>query len=156
MQGQNLLFYFLQPTSSVDKFFLLADDDNDDAELFGEALAGINPPVAFHRVEHGHAVFEFLSTSGNEKPDIIFLDLNMPEMSGWQCLAKLKNDVYLKEIPVVMYTTSSNSRDKEIAIELGAHGFLTKPTDYKVLKKTLESIALNSQADLRKVLKEMY
>lgn len=135
---------------------MLADDDNDDAELFGEALAGIKPPVAFHHVEDGHGVFQFLNVSGNKKPDIIFLDLNMPEMSGWQCLAKLKNDIYLKEIPVVMYTTSSNSRDKEIAMELGAHGFLTKPTDYKVLKKMLENIATNSQADLKKVLKEIH
>lgn len=140
----------------MSKFFLLADDDNDDAELFEEALAGINPPVKFHHVEDGHAVFKFLSGSDTKKPDIIFLDLNMPEMGGWQCLAKLKNDVYFKEIPVVMYTTSSNSRDKEIAMELGAHGFLTKPTDYKVLKKTLENIAINSSSDLRKVLKEMY
>ena len=139
----------------VNRFFLLADDDRDDAEIFSEALSTVNPSIKFHHVEDGQEVFQFLSTSKIEIPDVIFLDLNMPAMSGWQCLAKLKNDTALKNIPVIMYSTSSNPREKEIAIELGATGFVTKPTDFKVLTKILESIFTNLGSDLKRILKEI-
>ncbi|HEY0652568.1 MAG TPA: response regulator [Chryseosolibacter sp.] len=137
----------------MDKLFLLADDDRDDAELFGEALTVIDPPVQFQHVPDGQAVFTFLNNSSNKKPDVIFLDLNMPQMSGWQCLAKLKNDIYLKDIPVVMYSTSANGRDREIAIELGAAGFVTKPTDFRLLTKILSTIAKTDPESLKKVIK---
>jgi len=139
----------------VNRFFLLADDDRDDAEIFSEALSTVDPSIKFHHVEDGQEVFQFLSTSKIEKPDVIFLDLNMPAMSGWQCLAKLKNDTALKNIPVIMYSTSSNPREKEIAIELGATGFVTKPTDFKVLTKILEAISANLASDLKRILKEI-
>lgn len=137
----------------MDKLFLLADDDRDDAELFGEALTAIDPPVDFQHVSDGQAVFTFLNNSANRKPDVIFLDLNMPQMSGWQCLAKLKNDIYLKDIPVIMYSTSANARDKEIAIELGAIGFVTKPTDFKLLTKILSVISKTDSESLRKIIR---
>lgn len=137
----------------MDKLFLLADDDSDDAELFGEALSELDPPVKFQHVPNGHGVFSFLSNKSNPKPDIIFLDLNMPEMSGWQCLAKLKNDMYFREIPVVMYSTSTNPRDREIAGELGAVGFLTKPTDFKFLTKVLGALAQSSPENLKSTLR---
>jgi CheY-like chemotaxis protein len=139
----------------VSTFFLLADDDHDDAELFNEALSAVNPLIKFHHVEDGEEVFQFLLNSKIEKPDVIFLDLNMPAMSGWQCLAKLKNDTELKTIPVIMYSTSSNPREKEIAIELGATGFVTKPTDFRALTKILETISTNLGSDLRRILKEI-
>lgn len=137
----------------MEKLFLLADDDRDDAELFEEALTVINPPVGFYHVSDGQAVFKYLSNDSNPKPDVIFLDLNMPEMSGWQCLAKLKNDIYFKEIPVIMYSTSTNPRDKEIAVELGALGFVTKPNDFKLLTQVLDAISKSKTEDLKKVLK---
>jgi CheY-like chemotaxis protein len=127
------------------KFFLLADDDSDDAELFREALSSVNSSVDFQHVDDGHGVFEFLCNTVNRRPDIIFLDLNMPAMGGWQCLSKLKNDIYFKDIPVIMYSTSSHPRDKEIAIELGALGFLTKPSDYKSLQRMLYNISNNAE-----------
>lgn len=137
----------------VKRFFLLADDDRDDAELFNEALISLSPPVEFAHVEDGRGVIEYLGNSHRKKPDIIFLDLNMPQMSGWQCLAKLKNDIYLQDIPVVMYSTSSHPRDKEIAVDLGAHGFVTKPTDFKELQRILRGIASKIGDDLRKALR---
>jgi CheY-like chemotaxis protein len=136
----------------VSSFFLLADDDRDDAELFSEALTAIDPDITFHHVENGEAVLDYLTNADGDKPDVIFLDLNMPAMSGWQCLAKLKNISNLKEIPVVMYSTSSNPREKEIALDLGAVGFVTKPTDFTILTGILEAVAKNLSGDLRKIL----
>jgi CheY-like chemotaxis protein len=137
----------------LDKLFLLADDDQDDAELFSEALTTLDPPVLFQHVPDGQAVFNYLGNKSNRKPDIIFLDLNMPEMSGWQCLAKLKNDSYFREIPVIMYSTSTNPRDREIAGELGAAGFVTKPTDFKLLTKILATLAISRTENLRNALR---
>jgi CheY-like chemotaxis protein len=135
-------------------FFLLADDDRDDAELFGEAVASLNVPIEFQHVEDGRAVFDFLSKPSNRNPDLIFLDLNMPQVSGWQCLAKLKNDIYFQNIPVIMYSTSSHPRDKEIALDLGALGFITKPSDFKFLQKILQNIASNLDGDLKKIIRD--
>ncbi len=136
----------------MNSFFLLADDDYDDAELFHEALTTIDPQISFRHVENGEAVLNFLTNESTGKPDIIFLDLNMPAMSGWQCLAKLKNNAKLKEIPVVMYSTSSNLREKEIAMDLGAVGFVTKPTDFSALIDVLHTIIRNLHGDLKKIL----
>jgi CheY-like chemotaxis protein len=125
----------------VKKLFLLADDDHDDSDMFREALTKVNPPVDFHHVEDGKAVFQYLDNTQNPKPDIIFLDLNMPKIDGWQCLTDLKNISGYKGIPVVIYSTSSHARDKENAVRLGASGFLTKPDDFKLLVKILTNIA---------------
>ena len=143
-------------TAADRSFFLLADDDKDDAELFGEALLSLDPPVEFHHVEDGKGVIDYLSDPNSTRPDLIFLDLNMPQMSGWQCLARLKNDMYFTDIPVIMYSTSSHPRDKEIATDLGAVAFITKPADFKLLRKLLQNISMNLQGDLNKTIRDIY
>ena len=135
------------------KFFVLADDDIDDAELFSDALAEIDPAVDFIHIDDCRTLLKYLGNCENKKPDIIFLDINMPEMNGWECLVELKKHAENKEIPVIMYSTSSIRRDKEMAVELQALGFLTKPSDFRVLVKTLTTIAqARDFIDLRKVL----
>ena len=135
---------------------MLADDDYDEAELFNEALAGSNVSVDFHHVPNGQSIFQFLGSTLQRKPDIIFLDINMPEMNGWQCLTKLKSHDDYKPIPVIVYSTSSYSRDKEMAKELGALGFLPKPTEFNFLVKALTRIAnTTTSIDLKKVLQEI-
>jgi CheY-like chemotaxis protein len=134
--------------------FLLADDDIDDAEIFEEALRAVDPTIKFYRAENGADVFVRLESM---IPDLIFLDLNMPEMSGWQCLAKLKNTTGYDQIPVIMYTTSSNPRDKEIATDLKAHGLITKPSQPRLLENIL-LILIKGLKDgrLEEVLKDAY
>ncbi|RAV98135.1 response regulator [Pseudochryseolinea flava] len=128
------------------KIVLLADDDSDDYEIFKESLHEADCATELIRVDNGEGVFEYLSTS-RPRPDIIFLDLNMPVMSGWQCLAKLKNTSVYREIPVIMYTTSSHYRDAEIAKDLNAHGLITKPSDYKLLTQVLKRIICTLGSD---------
>ena len=139
----------------MSKLFLLADDDHDDAELFSEALNRVDPAINLHHVDNGTGVFEFLKNKANSRPDLIFLDLNMPKMSGWQCLAQLKNDPAHRDIPVIMYTTSSHYRDTEIALDLGAIGLVTKPSEFKILKTIISSIVSNMHKDLASTLKEL-
>lgn len=138
----------------MSKLFLLADDDHDDAELFSEALNRVDPSITLHHVDNGTGVFEFLN-DGRQTPDLIFLDLNMPKMSGWQCLAQLKNNPDYKDIPVIMYTTSSHYRDAEIALDLGALGLVTKPSEFKILKTIISAIVNNIHRDLPATLKEL-
>jgi CheY-like chemotaxis protein len=133
----------------IPKVILLADDDPDDAEMFALVLSDIDSSLTLHHVKDGLAVFEHLKHPGNQVPDIIFLDINMPEMNGWQCLSMLKHNDRTKNIPVLIYTTSSHSRDKQTAIELGASAFITKPSDYNTLRKILSAIASSHGSDIK-------
>lgn len=137
----------LMKTEFVNKTILLADDDAEDAEMFSLVLAEIDSTVRFYHVNNGLAVFEFLKDK-DQIPDVIFLDINMPEMSGWQCLSALKTNNETKNIPVLIYSTSSHPRDKQIAIELGAYAFITKPSDYKSLKTILTDVTTSLHSDL--------
>ena len=76
---------------------------------------------------------DLLKQVNAEMPDVIFLDLNMPGIDGKKCLAMLKADVKLKEIPVVIYSTSNYHKDIEETYKLGAQKFIIKPSDYTQL-----------------------
>ena len=122
---------------------LLIDDDRDDAELFKEALSELDASIGFEHYEDSKEGLRTLLERHNSLPDIIFLDINMPVVSGWQCLTEFKKSEHLKDIAVIMFTTSSQQREKELAKELGAEGFITKPSDYKTLKTMLASVIEN-------------
>jgi CheY-like chemotaxis protein len=121
----------------------LADDDSDDADLFAEALMEIDPEIRFKKATNGRELLEKMQIEEVDFPDIIFLDINMPEMNGWECLSELKKDRRLRNVPVVIYSTSSNVNDKKMAIKLGASYFYTKPDNYQQLKKFLEGLINN-------------
>jgi CheY-like chemotaxis protein len=98
--------------------FLLVDDDNDDTFLFEDVLLNIEPSAHFNSAANGIEALQKLR-AGTALPDIIFLDLNMPGMDGKECLAQLKKDTALKSIPVIIYTTSSLSKDIELTMQMG-------------------------------------
>ena len=115
----------------------LIDDDIDDVELFRDALEEVAPSVGFQFANDGHEAVRTLSEKDYELPDLIFLDISMPVFSGLQCLASFKKDHQLKDVPVIMYSTSSQEREIKLARELGAVAFVTKPNDYRLLKHIL-------------------
>jgi CheY-like chemotaxis protein len=125
--------------------FLLADDDADDAQIFCEALCRIATVMQCYKVENGREVFDFLSEAETRigKPDVIFLDINMPIMNGWECLKELRSNPNYSSIPAIMYSTSSAKRDIDLAYSLGASLFLTKPDDFRELCTILEIVATN-------------
>lgn len=122
------------------KKILLTDDDKDDRDMFSEALAAIDPGIVYHWAEHGKDALHLLDSKAIDKPDIIFIDINMPVMDGWELLTKLKTDNSYRDVPVVMYTTSSEAKDRKIAMELGALSFVTKPDNFKSVKKLLQLV----------------
>jgi CheY-like chemotaxis protein len=125
------------------KKFLLTDDDKDDRELFSEALASIDPGIICQGAEHGRDALRILNSMDGSKPDIIFIDINMPVMNGWELLHTLKKDSTCSDIPVIIYTTSSEERDKQIAKDLGALCFVTKPDNFRLVKTILKVVVKN-------------
>ena len=135
--------------------FLLVDDDADDIFLFREVLSGVAPEINLRTASNGQEALEVLSREINHLPDLIFLDLNMPRMDGKQCLTELKNIDRLKGIPVIIYTTSSHSRDVEETMQLGAISFITKPSHIKDLKAILTTLSANAQDGLGTALRTL-
>lgn len=120
--------------------FLLADDDRDDRDLFTQALKNVDPPVAGITVPNGQEALDYLKTN-RARVRLIFLDINMPVMNGWQCLTELKQAPRLKSIPVLMYSTSTRQSDIQRSKDLGAHGLLSKPDNFTVLKSTVKILS---------------
>ena len=129
------------------KIFLLADDDRDDTEMFSEALAAIDHTIVCHAASDGREVLDTLEEL-TTMPDLIFLDVNMPVMNGWQCLKALKEDDRYNQIPVIIISTSSHERDIEIASDLGALCYFTKPHYFHELTRVLKVIVENVGAGL--------
>ena len=85
--------------------FLLVDDDLDDQEVFKEALDEISPSIILRTALNGEDALAILASQSYPLPDYIFMDLNMPRMSGHQCLSLIKSNVRLKDLRVIIYTT---------------------------------------------------
>jgi CheY-like chemotaxis protein len=122
------------------KHILLIDDDQDDAELFIEALeeAGLDAVVA--HFSDGNEAVNQLRGKAIPIPDIAFLDINMPQINGWDCLRELKLIAHLKKIPIVMYSTSNFDNQDLRPEDVGATAFLTKPDNFEELKIRLSTI----------------
>lgn len=118
---------------------LLVDDDEDDQVFFTEAIEEMDASIHCSIAENGKKALIKLNESA-DLPDIIFMDINMPELNGFDCLKELKKCVRLRTIPVIMLSTSVSTRDKTSAIELGAEMFFTKPSSYKKLGSLLKSV----------------
>lgn len=117
---------------------LLADDDMDDCLFFQEAMEELCLTMTLITVNDGVQLMDFLDSKLNELPDAIFLDLNMPRKSGFECLSEIKLNQFLKELPVIIISTSL---DIEVVNKLyvnGAHYYIRKPGDFNVLKKVIQ------------------
>lgn len=134
--------------------FLLVDDDPDDTFLFGEVLHNVDSSIEFRTVSNGQEALDLLKSS-TTIPDLIFLDLNMPRMGGVECLSMLKADAALKDIPVIIYTTSSQSKDIEETIQKGAVCFITKPSNMKELTEILSTINQSLPANLEGAIRSL-
>lgn len=121
------------------QLLFLIDDDVDDHEIFQSALAKVNRDLVLLTATNGYDALQVLA-SVNVLPDYIFLDLNMPRMGGMQFLKEIKKSDTLKNIPVIIYSTSSNPNDIQKTRELGAVNFITKPSRFSDLCLVLQSL----------------
>lgn len=118
---------------------ILAEDDKDDQEFFIEALSATNVLSEVTTVENGEQLIGSLNDPAQPKPDIVFIDINMPVKGGKQALAEIKSDQKLKDIPAVMLSTSNHPNDIEETFHKGANLYVQKPSSFTgfvlILKK---------------------
>ena len=105
----------------------LIDDDFDDQEIFSLALEKVDPTLTCITANSGLEALQKLADERLSIPDYIFLDLNMPRMNGKECLTEIRKYDRLKNIPVVIYSTSSMKNEIAETVKLGATDFIVKP-----------------------------
>ncbi|MBA4140737.1 MAG: response regulator [Segetibacter sp.] len=117
------------------RFFLL-DDDNDEGEIYSEIISESKMPIELHCFSKGAQMFDFLQK--HRAPDIFILDVNLPGISGIECIRRLKADERYKSVPVVVCTSISNQGKLEESISAGALCYTVKPFDFSGYKTLLE------------------
>ena len=123
---------------------LLADDDTDDCFFFEKALREISIATQLTIVNDGERLMDYLSKNSEKLPNVLFLDLNMPRKSGFECLTEIVENIKLKEIPVVMFSTSytldPNYEQSMINVlyKMGAQDYIRKPGDFAKLKELIQ------------------
>lgn len=123
---------------------LLVEDNEGDILLTKEALKSGNAIQTITVIRDGNAAIDWLNNAlqlqENGLPDIILLDINLPKKSGHHVLQYIKNSMYLKQIPVIMLTTSSSHTDIEQAYKNYVNCFITKPVDVQAFMRAVQVI----------------
>ena len=127
--------------SSLYHRVFIIDDDIEDQEILIEAIREVDPRVECVTSTNGEEALQQLET-GVTKPDLIFLDLNMPKLNGKQILAGIKSVRGIDGIPVIMYSTSFAPRDLEEIQRVGAAHHLVKPSRFDELCDSLREIVI--------------
>src|SRR4028118_1056999 len=126
---------------------LMADDDPDDRMMAREAFEESRITNDLRFVVDGEELMDYLQRRGRfadpssaPRPGLILLDLNMPRKDGREALIQIKNDPNLRQIPVVVLTTSKAEEDIYRSYDLGANSFITKPVTFASLVEVMKTI----------------
>lgn len=119
-------------------YILLADDDLDDCLFFKDALDELSISTSFKAVYDGEQLMSYLKEKKNELPSVLFLDLNMPRKNGFACLEEIKHSKSLKQIPVIIFSTSYDETIADRLYKNGAHYYICKPGDFSLFKNVIE------------------
>ena len=120
----------------------MVDDDPDDRMIILDAMEILDSANLMKFAESGDQALSILEThaSSGHLPCLIVLDLNMPKMNGTETLRVIKNKQEFNGIPVIIYSTSINSLEKEKCMELGADDYITKPISFRESQHTAERL----------------
>jgi len=116
-----------------EKTVLIIEDEEDAAELFAEMMR-----VSGYRVIKTSKSEPAISMMLEQKPDVVLLDLMMPEVSGLDILRQMRRDPNLSNVPVIVVTAKSMPADIKKGMEAGASTYLTKPVGFHELKEAVE------------------
>ena len=116
---------------------LLVDDDLDECDLFTIALKQVTNNF---ELKHVTECGDLLSTVKETSPDIVFLDINMPGMSGIECLKNIRAEKKYQMLPIIIYSTSNNRVNIQEAYENKANYYIIKPYSIQGIMKALEKI----------------
>jgi CheY-like chemotaxis protein len=119
---------------------ILADDDTDDCYFFKEALLEFPLSTNLTIVHNGEQLMQLLINETNELPHILFLDLNMPRKNGFECLSEIKLNEKIKQLPVIIYSTSFHKKIADILYQNGAQYYISKPSDILQLKAAVQQM----------------
>jgi CheY-like chemotaxis protein len=125
----------------------MADDDEDDCLLAREALLESRLSNELYFVKDGEELMDYLYRRGQyearthlRRPGLILLDLNMPKKDGREALKEIKSDPNLRQIPIVVLTTSKAEEDVYRSYDLGANSFIVKPVTFSSLVEVMKTI----------------
>jgi CheY-like chemotaxis protein len=128
------------------KWILLAEDNPQDADLAMRALAAseVHDDVivahdGLEALDCLHHRGQFRSRSG-KNPSVVLLDLKMPKVDGLEVLRQIKSDERLKNIPVVVFTSSREETDIARSYQLGTNAYVVKPVDFKKFRDTVKEV----------------
>jgi CheY-like chemotaxis protein len=126
------------------KEILLVEDSAADVDLALESLADSPVEHRVHTVGDGEAALDFLCRRGSyadaPRPDLVILDLNLPRKDGREVLAEMRAVAALKDLPVVVFTSSESERDVCSCYELGVDCYVVKPIGLQEFQRTLRGI----------------
>lgn len=136
---------------------LLADDDTDDCGFFEEALNELPVSWKLTAVHDGEQLMRLLNEESGKLPHILFLDLNMPRKNGFECLAEIKGNKKLKDLPVIILSTSYEQDVVNLLFQNGAQYFIRKPSTFARFKKIiLFTLTLISKQQVTQPAKEHF
>jgi len=123
---------------------LLVEDDPGDVLMTREALSAAKVLHRLHVVDNGESAVAFLRRQGEHadapRPDLVFLDLNLPRLDGREVLSIVKGDEDLRRIPIVVLTTSEAEEDVLRSYDLHANAYVTKPVDFSGFMRVVREI----------------
>jgi CheY-like chemotaxis protein len=123
---------------------LVVEDDDGDALVIEEALARTETPSEMRRVADGQEAIDYLRRQGAfadaQRPDVVFLDLNLPRVDGREVLVEVKSDDELKSIPIVVLTTSDAITDVLSSYQHRANAYVTKPMNLEDFETAVREI----------------
>jgi CheY-like chemotaxis protein len=136
----------MNPKEGSQKVILMAEDDVDDRLLAQDALKESGSEGDLQFVDNGEELLDYLLGRGKynadtPRPRLILLDLNMPLKDGRQALREIKSNPLLRQIPVVVLTTSHADTDIDLIYHLGANSFITKPVRYEALVEVMRIVS---------------
>jgi CheY-like chemotaxis protein len=140
----------------IPKRVFLADDDEDDQLLFDDVLKEFSSAIELTVARDGEHLMTMLRNL-TQLPDILFLDLNMPLKNGFECLEEIKSDKRFQDLPIIIFSTSSQPSAIEHVYQHGANRYVRKPNDFTSLKKVIHQIlSVNWQNNLLQPSKEQF
>jgi DNA-binding response OmpR family regulator len=130
------------------KYILLVEDNDDDIELTKLAFEQNKFANKIKVIKDGEEALNFLLQRGNDelkkmgRPVFILLDINLPKVNGMDILTHLKKNDYVKNVPVIMLTTSKEDEDIVLSYELGANSYVRKPVNYHEFVDVINSLGV--------------
>lgn len=128
---------------------LLVEDDENDIELAMRALKGVNLLNRIHVVKDGEEALDYILGSGDKNqesvghnPLVVLLDLKLPKINGMEVLKKLKSGRRTANIPIVILTSSKESKDLKRCYEMGANSYIVKPYDLADFTRAVSTAGL--------------